>query len=103
MTTLRIFRVVFTAEGFYLSNRVVRDGNFYWIENHHAPECFFIERLAHKKFQEANIDQVLPFGHAYPVAKFTYAFCRIATTAHTTDAGHTRIVPTGYMFVCHQL
>ena len=83
--------------------RIILDRDFERLEHRHAPQRALVERLAHREFEHADVDQAIGLGDADALDEIADRFRRHAAPAQTGDRRHARIVPARHMAAAHQL
>ena len=89
-------------ELFDLSLRVVFDHDFQRTQHRHPAQRLFIEDLANREIEHADIDHAVGLGDADAFDEIADGLGRHAAPAQARDRRHAGIVPTADVSIAHQ-
>ena len=97
-----VFRVVHRFHLFGHALRIVGNHQFHRVHHCRNSQRPFVQVVAHGSFQQSHVVQGIEFGVADALDEVSDAFGRVTPAAHTTERGHTRVIPSAHIFAIHQ-
>src|SRR5215831_7494640 len=98
-----ILRIIYGIQLFNFAFGIIGDDDFDWPQDREPAQSALVQIFANGMLKDRDVSQADVFGDANMISECTNRFGGHSTAANARNGWQTRVIPTGYNFVVHQL